>query len=162
MNEQEMLERTQAALARAGIQDELVAAAIFMPRGHFGGAFAGGLIGDSLVGDGLAGSIATVGGAIAGSHAVDAASGLPERCFVCVSETRVYGFDSEREHGREPTGLVFAVPREGLEVKVHQRVNVRVLELIDGESGAAIELEGPRLPGFHAGDVIHALLDGRP
>jgi len=56
-----------------------------------------------------------------------------------------------------PTGLVFAVPREGLEVKVHQRVNVRVLELIDGESGAAIELEGPRLPGFHAGAVIDAL-----
>jgi hypothetical protein len=32
-----------------------------------------------------------------------------------------------------------------------------VLELVDGAWGAAIELEGPRLPGFHAGDVIDAL-----
>ena len=40
---------------------------------------------------------------------------------------------------------------------MHQRVNVRVLELIDGPSGDKIELEGPRLPGFHAGSVIDAL-----
>jgi hypothetical protein len=31
-----------------------------------------------------------------------------------------------------------------------------VLELITAD-GAAIELEGPRLPGFHAGAVIGAL-----
>jgi hypothetical protein len=35
-------------------------------------------------------------------------------------------------------------------------VNVRVLELI-GSDGAAIELEGPRLPGFHVGSVLAAL-----
>jgi len=44
---------------------------------------------------------------------------------------------------------------------VHQRVNVRVLELIHGPSGDAVELEGPRLPGFHAGSVIDALHDSR-
>jgi len=157
VNEHEMLQRAQAALAQAGVEDELVAAGIFLPRGHFGGAFAGGMIGDSIFGSGLAGSVATAGGAIAGMHAADAASGMPERCFLGVSATRVYGFDSEREHGgREPTGLVFAVDRDDLEVTVHQRVNVRVLELMHG-SGAAIELEGPRLPGFHAGTVIDAL-----
>jgi len=37
-----------------------------------------------------------------------------------------------------------------------KRFNVRVLELINSD-GAAIELEGPRLPGFHAGSVIDAL-----
>lgn len=158
MNEHEMLQRTQAALERSGIEDELVAAGIFFPRGHFGGAFAGGMIGDSLAPGGVAGSIATVGGAEAGMHAVDAASPMPDRCFVGVSATKVYGFDSEREHGgREPTALVFAVGRDGLEVNVHQRVNVRVLELIAPDSGAAIELEGPRMPGFHAGSVIDAL-----
>ena len=72
---------------------------------------------------------------------------MPDRCFVGVSESKVYGFDSERELGRDPTDLVFGVEREGLEVKVHQRVNVRVLELIDSETGAAIELEGPACPG---------------
>ena len=50
MNEHEMLEKTQEALARAGVDDQLVAAAVFLPRGHFGGAIAGGLIGDSLPG----------------------------------------------------------------------------------------------------------------
>jgi hypothetical protein len=154
VNETELLERVQAAVEAAGHDDKLVAAGIFMPRGHFGGAFAGGLIGDSV----LPGGVGTVGGAMAGMHAADAASPMPERCYVGVSATKVYGFDSEREHdGREPTDLVFAVDRSGLKVKVHQRVNVRVLELIDGASGAAIELEGPRLPGFHAGPVISAL-----
>jgi hypothetical protein len=160
VNEHEMLEQTQAALARAGVDDQLVAAAVFLPRGHFGGAIAGGMIGDSLPG-GL-GAVGGVGGAIAGAHAADAASPMPERCFVGVSENAVYGFDSERDGGRHPTDLVFSVARAGLEVKIHQRVNVRVLELIDGQTGAAIELEGPRLPGFHAGDVIHALLAHRP
>src|SRR5450432_1689925 len=58
MKETEMLHRTQAALQRSGVEDELVAAGLFLPRGHFAGAFAGGLVGDSL-GGGLAGSVAT-------------------------------------------------------------------------------------------------------
>jgi hypothetical protein len=158
MNEATMLERTQDALRRTGSEDSLVAAGMFLPRGHFAGAFAGGLIGDALVPDGLAGSAATVGGAMAGMHAADAASPLPDRSLVGVSPTKVYGFATERaKGGREPTDLVFAVDRSDLEVKVHQRVNVRVLELIHPATGSAIELEGPRLPGFHAGSVIDAL-----
>ena len=81
---------------------------------------------------------------------------VPERCMVAVSRTHVYGFDTEHEYGRVPTELVFTLDRTTIEVKVHQRVNVRVLELID-KSGATVELEGPRLPGFHDGSVIHEL-----
>ena len=154
-----MIEKTQAALARAGVDDTVEAAGVFLPRGHFGGAIAGGMIGDSLLGDGLAGAVGGAAGVIAGAHLVDANSPMPERCFVCVTASRVYGFDSEREHGRVPTDLVFAVDRDELEVKVHQRVNVRVLELLDSKTGAAIELEGPRLPGFHAGSVFEVLHD---
>ena len=150
-----MLERTQAALVRAGIDDQLVAAAVFLPRGHFGGAIAGGLIGDSLPGD--LGAVGGAAGVIIGAHAADAASPMPDRCFVAVSETKVYGFDSEREGGRHPTGLVFNVARDGLEVKVHQRVNVRVLELVDSSSGSSIQLEGNRIPLTHTKDVIDAL-----
>jgi hypothetical protein len=40
---------------------------------------------------------------------------------------------------------------------VHQRVNVRVVELFDRTTGARVELEGARMPGFHVGDVLHAL-----
>jgi hypothetical protein len=56
-----------------------------------------------------------------------------------------------------------ATPSEGatltarLEAKVHQRVNVRVLELIDPESGSRIQLEGMRLPITHSKDVIQEL-----
>jgi hypothetical protein len=69
----------------------------------------------------------------------------------------VYGFDTHREHEREPTELIFQVPRAGLEVKVHQRVNVRVVELIHSASGDKVELEGARMPGFHVGEVLDAL-----
>jgi hypothetical protein len=153
MNEQEMVNRVQAALAQNGVDDRVEAAAIFLPRGHFAGAFAGGFIGDELVG----GGIGAAGGALAGMKAVDAAASTPERCMVAVTPGKVYGFDTERgKGGRVPTRVVFAVDRAALEVKVHQRFNVRVLELI-GADGAAVELEGPRLPGFHAGAVIGAL-----
>jgi len=164
VNEQEMVKRVQEALDQAGVQDTVTAAGIFMPRGHFGGAFAGGLIGDSVggaLGGNMASAVGTGFGAMAGMKAVDGAADVPERTMVAVSDSKVYGFDTEREHGRHPTSLVFALDRSDLEAKVHQRVNVRVLELIHGPSGDAIELEGPRLPGFHAGNVIDALHDSR-
>jgi hypothetical protein len=50
------------------------------------------------------------------------------------------------------------MPRERTEVKVHKRVNVRVLELIDEVSGARVELEGNRVPMTHSKDVIAALV----
>lgn len=42
-------------------------------------------------------------------------------------------------------------------MKVHQRVNVRILELIDQATGSRIELEGNRIPLTHSKDVIDAL-----
>lgn len=59
-----------------------------------------------------------------------------------------------------PYGAVDArVPRarDQLTVRVHERVNVRVLELIDESTGSWIELEGNRLPVTHAKDVIDEL-----
>jgi hypothetical protein len=87
----------------------------------------------------------------------DARSGLPSRTIVGVSAAAVYGFDSHRERGWEPTDLVFAHSRVDLDVKVHQRPNVQVIELIDRTTGTKVELEGSRIPGIHAKDVIAAL-----
>ena len=70
--------------------------------------------------------------------------------------TTVYGFAAPTRPS-EPTALVFQVPRAGLTIKVHQRVNVRVLELIENASGSRIELEGNRLPVTHSKDVIDTL-----
>jgi hypothetical protein len=156
MSEEKIVEVVNQALAAAGIEDTVLAAGEFEPRGHSGAGFAGGLVGGDI-GDALgspAGGIGTVGGYLAGTHAHDAAAGLPGRMVVGVSATAVYGFAGNRAH---PEGLVFQVPRQGLEAKVHQRVNVRVLELIDTGSGSRIELEGMRLPITHSKDVIQEL-----
>jgi hypothetical protein len=156
MSEEKIVEVVNEALASAGIEDTVIAAGEFNPRGHSGAGFAGGLFGGDI-GDLIgspAGGIGVAGGYAAGTRAHDSASGLPERMVVGVSETTVYGFAGNRAH---PKALAFRVPREGLEAKVHERVNVRVLELIDTESGSRIELEGMRLPITHSKDVIQAL-----
>jgi hypothetical protein len=158
-----MVGLVQGALAARGITDEVLAAGQFNPRGHTGGMFAGGMAGSEA--GGLLGEVGdAVGlgvGSIAGMRAADARSGLPANMLIGVSATTVYGFAAATRHS-EPTSLVFRVPRASLSVKVHQRVNVRVLELIDNASGARIELEGNRLPVTHSKDVIHVLGNGGP
>jgi hypothetical protein len=153
-----MEELVQEALAARGIDDGVVAVGEFNPRGHSGGMFTGGLAGDAAGGLlGEAGSAAGLGvGSLAGMHSADARSGLPETMLVGVSATMVYGFAAPTRRS-EPTALVFQVPRAGLTARVHQRVNVRVLELIDTDSGSRIELEGNRVPLTHSKDVIDAL-----
>jgi hypothetical protein len=156
MSEEKIVDVVNEALASAGIEDTVIVAGEFNPRGHSGAGFAGGLVGGDM-GDLIgspAGGIGAAGGYLAGARAHDAASGLPERMVVGVSKTTIYGFAGNRAH---PKALAFRVPRDGLEAKIHQRVNVRVLELIETESGSRIELEGMRLPITHSNDVIREL-----
>jgi len=158
MSEQTMVALVQGALGARGIEDEVVAAGQFNPRGHSGGLFVGGLVGGdagSLLG-GVADAVGTAAGSLAGMHAADAVSGLPDKMLVGVSATTVYGFAAPTRRS-EPTALAFQVPRADLTAKVHQRVNVRVLELIHDATGSRIELEGNRLPVTHSEDVIKAL-----
>jgi hypothetical protein len=151
MSEERMVELVQEALQARGIEDQVLAAGQFEPRGHVGGLFAGGMIGGDLA-DGVGLAV----GSIAGMKAADASSGLPSEMLVGVSDSAVYGFAAKTRHS-EPSDLVFGVKREGLTVKVHQRVNVRILELIDESSGSRIELEGNRVPLTHSKDVIALL-----
>jgi hypothetical protein len=153
-----MVEAVQGALAKRGVDDQVVAAGQFNPRGHTGGMFVGGMAGGdagSTLG-GAADAIGTAAGSLAGMRAADAASGLPETMLVGVTDSTVYGF-AGRSRRQVPTDLAFEVPRAGLTARVHQRVNVRVLELIHDDSGSTIELEGNRLPVTHSKDVIEAL-----
>ena len=153
-----MVETVESALRDLGVPESVLAAGQFMPRGHTGSMFAGGIVGDSLTGSlgGLADSVGTAGGALAGAHVHDASSGLPGTMLVGVTEKHVCGFAAATRHS-EAGALVFRVARSGVEVKVHQRVNVRILELIDSASGSRIELEGNRIPLTHTKDVIDAL-----
>jgi hypothetical protein len=68
-------------------------------------------------------------GMLGGAAAASAASGLPKKMVVGASDTMVYGMHT-RTRRQEPDTLLFAVPHSGLKAIVHQRVNVRVLELI--------------------------------
>jgi hypothetical protein len=153
-----MVELVQDALRERGVDDQIIAVGQFNPRGHTGGLFVGGLLGSDAGGAlGAVGEGVGLGaGSLAGMKAADAASGLPANMLVGVSETTVYGFAAKTRHD-EPTDLAFQVPRSGVTANVHQRVNVRVLELIDDESGSRIELEGNRLPVTHSKDVIEVL-----
>lgn len=157
MNEQELIERTTEVLAESGAPENVEAAGIFNPRGHTGSMFAGGIVGDGIAGAGpdLVNAIGTVGGAVAGAKVHDATTGLPEWLVVAVTPTSVVGFDTDGR--RRPTRPIFRFARSELETKVHQRVNVRILELVDDATGASVQLEGSRVPTLHTGDVFKAL-----
>lgn len=109
-----MVEIVEQALQQLGVREQVVAAGQFMPRGHTGSMFAGGLVGDSLAGSagGLGDAIGTVGGSLAGARMHDASSGLPSTMLVGVTPTHAYGFAAKTRH--DPAGpVVFGVPREG-------------------------------------------------
>jgi uncharacterized protein YcfJ len=159
MSEETMMALVQQALDRDGFKDEVTAVGEFYPRGHTGGLFAGIMIGGDI-GEAFGGVGKAVGlavGSLAGMKAADTASGLPGKMLIGVSEKEIYGLQS-KSRNKEPEDLVFNMPRERTEVKVHKRVNVRVLELIDEASGARVELEGNRVPMTHSKDVIAALV----
>ncbi|MEU8227258.1 hypothetical protein [Kribbella sp. NPDC048915] len=161
MSEETMERVVQQALTRDGISDRVIAAGQFNPRGQTGSLFAGGLVGDSLgeIGGSVGEAVGDVAGGIGGMRANAAAHGMPEFMLVGVTADGVYGFEG-RSRSKEPGAMVFKVLRAGLEVKVHQRVNVRVLELIHPETNSRIELEGSRLPLTHSNDVIEVLARG--
>ena len=143
-----------------GIDDTIVAAGQFEPRGHVGSAFAGGIIGGD-VGEafGGVGDASRHGRRIRSRHPfARLLVRSPGEMLVGVSDTTVYGF-AARSRRSEPSALVFKLPRSGLTAKVHQRVNVRVLELIEDASGSKVELEGNRIPLTHSKDVIHVLTE---
>jgi len=144
-----MVEMVQAALDELGVPDGVVVAGEFAPRGHSGSAFVGGMIGD------VRGSLGVAAGSMGAQRYVEAEAGLPATIIVGVSDSTVYGLAGNRSHLR--SGLLFRLPRAALTAEVHQRVNVRVLELLDGSSGSRLELEGNRIPLTHSKDVIDIL-----
>jgi hypothetical protein len=82
---------------------------------------------------------------------------MPQQMLVGASASAIYGFKL-RSRRKEPHDLVFQVSRDHLDVNVHARVNVRVLELVNQSTGAKIELEGIRLPITHSHELIEYLV----
>jgi hypothetical protein len=158
MSEEGMEHAVQQAMAREGIADEVLAAGQFNPRGNTGSMFVGGLAGSEVgeVGGSVGEAVGEVAGVAGGMRANAANRGMPQWMLVGITADSVYGFEG-RSRSKTPGAMVFKAERAGLEVKVHQRVNVRVLELIHPESGSRIELEGSRVPLTHAKNVISVL-----
>jgi hypothetical protein len=157
MAERDMIKAVQAALDDHGIDDTVREVGQFEPRGTIGSLFAGGLIGGEVGGafGELGDAIGTAAGSLGGMAANREARGLPAHMLVGASDSTIYGFAMARGGRRhEPHDLLFQVPRDQLDVKVRGRVNVRVLELIDRETGSKIELEGGRIPITHSHDLI--------
>ena len=160
MSEEDMVKAVQAAMRDHGIDDTVQEVGHFNPRGMTGGLFAGGMAASeagSVLG-GVGEAVGLAAGSLGGMEAASMASGLPRNMLIGASDSMVYGFKmASGGRTKEPHQLLFQVPRAGLEVKVHQRVNVRILELIHPDTGSTIELEGNRLPITHSKDVIEYL-----
>jgi hypothetical protein len=160
MAEKDMIAAAQAALDHMGIDDRIEEVGQFEPRGESGALFAGGMIGSEVGGAfGDVGDAIGVGlGAVGGIEASAASSGLPSHMLVGASASTIYGFRMARMGRKDaPDELLFRVPRRGLEINVHGRVNVRTLELVEPGTGSKIELEGNRLPITHSNDLIKYL-----
>src|SRR5262245_61389300 len=114
MSETRFVEHVQASLDAHGIEDTILVAGQFMPRGEAGAMFAGGMVGADA--GGAAGELASgigIGlGMAAGRRVSESTSGLPGHLLVGVSETAVYGAAEPRHH--QPGQMLFAVPRAGL------------------------------------------------
>ena len=155
MSEESMEKSVQEALAREGIAVEVLAAGQFSPGGTAARcsweAWQATRSGESAGAAGAA--VGTVAGMAGATEATGALRGLPDHMVVGVTADAVYGFAGATKAGP----LAFQISREHLKATVHQRVDVRVLELTDEESGSKIELEGNRLPITHSKDVISEL-----
>jgi len=158
MSEENMVKLMEDALAQEGIHDTILAAGQFAPRGQSGAMLAGGLIGGDVggVGGAIGEGVGMGLGLFAGKVGSSKSAGLPSMMLVGASATKVYGMHAHSRRS-EPSTLLFAVDRAGLTATVHQRVNVRVLELIHADTQSRIELEGSRVPLTHSKDVMDLL-----
>ncbi len=109
----------------------------------------------------VAGMALTAAGMAVGQHAAQTTAGdlhTPRWTVVAVSAERIYGLTGHGEGFTIQPGEGFAVlRRDEVETKVHERVGVRGLEILETGSGAALELETARLGGWHGSDVLRLL-----
>ncbi len=157
MNERALLSQAQEVV---GQDDVLLAAGVFQPRGTQAGVSGGAAVGGGLA-RGVAGMALTAAGIAVGGLAGQTAAGdlpTPRWTVLAVSANRIYGLTGHGEGFAIRPGEVFAVlRRDEVETRVHERVGVRVLEIVETASGTALELETARLGGRHGTDVLRLL-----
>ena len=157
MNEEKLLAEAQALV---GGDDALLAAGVFQPRGTQAGMTGGAAVGGGLA-QGVAGLAATAAGIAIGQRAGNAAAHsqqVPRWTVLAVSPSRIYAFTGQGEGlAIRPVKLFAALDRARITTRVHQRIGVQVLELIDEDTGDTLELETARLGRWHGTDVLKQL-----
>jgi hypothetical protein len=146
--------------ASAATKDQILDAAVVMPRGS---TFAGVLGATAGVGLGAGTSNATawgVAGGIIGQRISSASKGSYPSIVLAVSPTRLHVL------GRERTGVVGGwknlhpvayIERSNLDVKDHHRGTVHVIELTDTTTGTTLEFEQQNIGGLGLKDLLRFL-----
>ena len=170
MSEQDLVAIAQRAVGDA---DTVVAAAWFQPRGTSGGTMAGMEAGDmasDMVGGGLTGAALGIAGTMigfkrgrdSGGFASEAPEGMythrvPTQSLVAVSADNIYGWAVTVEDRHRTAGeLLFALPRNEVEINVRSRFAVRTFEVVHESTSEKWEFEGARF-GSHMKFVMAAL-----
>lgn len=170
MSEQDLVALAQQAV---GESDTVIAAAWFQPRGTSGGTIAGMEAGDmasDMVGGGVAGAALGIAGTMigfkkgrnSGGFASEAPEGMythraPSQSLVAVSATNIYAWSVGREGWhRAAEDLLFALPRDEVEINIRSRFSVRTFEVVHQSAAEKWEFEGARF-GSHMKFVMAAL-----
>lgn len=170
MSEQDLIDLAQQAVGDA---DTVLAAAWFQPRGTSGGTIAGmeaGGLASDMVGGGATGAVLQMAGTMigfkkgrdSGGFDKDPTTGMythrvPMASLLAVSATNVYAWKVGRDGVHRAAGeLLFALPRDEVEINVRSRVAVRTFEVLHESASEKWEFEAGRL-GSHVKFVLDAM-----
>jgi hypothetical protein len=170
MSEPDLVAIAQQAVGEA---DTVLAAAWMEPRGTSGGAMAGMEASDmasDMVGGGVAGAALGIAGTMigfkkgrdSGGFASEAPEGtfthrVPHVSLVAVSATNIYAWTVGHDGLHRRAGeLLFALPREEVEINIRSRFSVRTFEVVHDTAAEKWEFEGARF-GSHMKFVMAAL-----
>lgn len=169
MSEQDLIDIAQRAV---GDTDTVLAAAWFEPRGTAGGTMAGmeaGSLASDMVGGGATGAVLQLAGTMigfkkgrdSGGFSTDANGMVTHRVpvvsLLAVSAANVYAWKVGHDGLHRAAGeLLFALPRDEVEINVRSRVTVRTFEVLHESAHEKWEFEAGRL-GSHVKFVLDAM-----
>ena len=170
-----MSEENVVAIAQkaVGDADTIIAAAWFQARGTSGGTLVGmeaGNMASDMVGGGLAGAVLSIAGTAIGYKKGHNSGGLVSRTddgmvihqapyysLIAVSEKNIYAWHVGHKAMHRTAGeVLFALPRNEVEVEVHMRATVRTFEVLHASASEKWEFEGGYV-GAHVDAILAAM-----
>jgi len=170
MSEDKVVAIAQKAV---GSSDTIIAAAWFQARGTSGGTLIGMDVGNAasdMAGGGVAGAVLSLAGTAIGYKMGHNSGGLATRTddgmvihqapyfsLVALSEANIYAWHVGHQAMHRTAGeLLFALPRNEVEVEVHVRATVRTFEVLHASASEKWEFEGGYV-GAHVQSILDAM-----